>query len=210
MAKPTLIAYKPQDFSHLNGLNGISDDQLKAHFELYQGYVKNTNALNEQIADLLRSGKPDSPDYLELMRALGFEYNGMILHEYYFGNLMPNGSERTRKGQLDQMIIRDFGTWDAWRSAFINVGKMRGIGWAILYQDPVTERLSNHWISLHENGHPAGFKPLLVMDVWEHAFVPDYKPTDRASYIEAFFSNVAWEAVEQRLQNPAAERRSAA
>jgi Fe-Mn family superoxide dismutase len=205
-----LNAYGAQDFSSLKGLDGISEDQLKAHFELYQGYVKNTNSLNEEIADLLRRGKADSPDYLELMRALGFEYNGMILHEYYFGNLTPGGSDRPREGKIQELISREFGSWDAWHAAFVNVGKMRGIGWAILYQDPVTQRLSNHWISLHENGHPAGFKPLLVMDVWEHAFVPDYKPTDRASYINAFFSNIAWDAVEERLMSPAAQRRAAA
>jgi Fe-Mn family superoxide dismutase len=205
-----LNAYGAQDFSGLKGLDGISEDQLKAHFELYQGYVKNTNSLNEEIADLLRRGKADSADYLELMRALGFEYNGMILHEYYFGNLTPGGSDRPREGKIQELISREFGSWDAWHAGFVNVGKMRGIGWAILYQDPVTQRLSNHWISLHENGHPAGFKPLLVMDVWEHAFVPDYKPTDRASYINAFFSNIAWDAVEQRLMSPAAQRRAAA
>ncbi len=211
MVQPHLAVYQPQDFSHLKNLSGISDQQVSAHLELYRGYVKNTNTLNEEIAELFRQGKTASPDYLELMRGLGFEYNGMILHEYYFGNLTPSGRERPAEGsQILQVISHDFGSWDAWRAAFWNVGKMRGIGWAILYQDPATGRLSNHWISLHENGHPAGFKPLLVMDVWEHAYMVDYKPTERERYIEAFFANVAWDVVEHRLTSPAAERPAAA
>ena len=76
---------------------------------------------------------------------------------------------------------------------------MRGVGWAICYLDPASGRMSNHWISLHEHGNIAGFIPLLVMDVWEHAYLLDYKPSERADYIEAFFSNVNWKLVEQRM-----------
>jgi len=65
--------------------------------------------------------------------------------------------------------------------------------------NPHSGRLSNHWISLHENGNVAGFTPALVMDVWEHAYLLDYKPSERASYIEAFFSNIDWKSVEKRL-----------
>ena len=76
---------------------------------------------------------------------------------------------------------------------------MRGVGWAICYQDPTGDRLSNHWVTLHEVGNIAGFKPILVMDVWEHAFLLDYKPSERAEYIDAFFTNINWKTVEQRL-----------
>ncbi len=71
-----------------------------------------------------------------------------------------------------------------------------GIG----YQDPANHRLSNHWIALHEVGNVPGFTPLLVMDVWEHAFHLDHKPAGRPKYIEAFFANVDWAAVEARLR----------
>ena len=83
---------------------------------------------------------------------------------------------------------------------------MRGVGWAILYQDPVNEQLSNHWIALHQDGVPSGFKPILVMDVWEHAFLLDYKPAERGKYIEAFFANIDWDAVQRRLSTAAAVR----
>jgi Fe-Mn family superoxide dismutase len=199
--------YRATEFSYLQGLNGISDDQIGQHLELYQGYVQNTNKLNARIAELANSGQAGSPEYTELMRRRGFEYNGMILHEHYFGNLAPNSAGQPDEGtELFSALERDFGSWDGWRQLFTQVGKMRGVGWALLYQDPGSGRLTNHWISLHQDGHPAGFKPLLVMDVWEHAFMVDYKATERAKYIDAFFSNVDWNAVESRLRSPSATR----
>jgi Fe-Mn family superoxide dismutase len=99
-----------------------------------------------------------------------------------------------------------FETFENWQKAFSAVGEMRGVGWAILYQDPVTEQLSNHWIALHQDGVPSGFKPILVMDVWEHAFLLDYKPAERPKYSEAFFANIDWEAVHRRLTTAAAVR----
>jgi len=79
------------------------------------------------------------------------------------------------------------------------VGGMRGVGWAIAFQDPKSGRITNHWVTLHEEGNVAGFKPILVMDAWEHAFLLDYKPAERPKYIESFFANIDWAAVESRL-----------
>src|ERR671924_2335845 len=89
----TLQSYKPRQFN-LSGLNGISDQTLEMHFKLYEGYVKEANRLTEKIAEFLRDGQVDQeemPAYSELTRRLGFEYNGMVLHEYYFGNLTKSG-----------------------------------------------------------------------------------------------------------------------
>jgi len=86
------------------------------------------------------------------------------------------------------------------------IGKMRGVGWAICYENPANGRLSNHWITLHETGNVAGFNPVLVMDVWEHAFLLDYKPAERPKYIEAFFSNIAWNVCDERLKRGSAAR----
>jgi superoxide dismutase, Fe-Mn family len=191
-------AYQEKKFE-LAGLNGISDKQLEIHFGLYAGYVKNTNLLNEQIGDLLKNGKAGSPEYAELKRRLGFEYNGMRLHEYYFGNLTSSAKELAQGSKVQSLVEAHFGNYENWKNDFVKVGSMRGVGWAILYQDPTNGNLSNHWITLHEDGHPAGFTPLLVMDVWEHAFMVDYKPAERAKYIEAFFSNICWDSVEKRI-----------
>jgi len=199
----TLQNYKPQQFN-LGGLTGISDQTLEMHFKLYEGYVQNTNVLTEKIAEILKDGKIDHeemPAYSELTRRLGLEYNGMVLHEYYFGNLTRNGAGDPGQGSdFRRAAEASFGRYGIWKADFIGVGKMRGVGWAICYQDPTNGRLSNHWITLHEVGNVSGFTPLLVMDVWEHAFLLDYKPAERPRYIEAFFANVDWQGVEKRLR----------
>jgi Fe-Mn family superoxide dismutase len=195
--------YKPKQFN-LSGLNGISDETLEMHFKLYEGYVKNTNLLTERISEFLSDGQVDQeemPAYSELTRRLGFEYNGMVLHEYYFGNMKQQGGGDPPNGSRFRMSVeRSFPSLETWRTDFASVGKMRGVGWAITYLNPASMRISNHWIELHEKGNIAGFIPLLVMDVWEHAYLLDYKPADRPKYIEAFMSNVDWDAVDKRMQ----------
>lgn len=196
------ISYKPyaeKDFSHLKNLTGISDKTLEIHLGLYSGYVKNTNALNEKIIELTEAGKAGQPEYAEIKRRYGWEYNGKVLHEYYFGNMKAGGSELKESSAIGKALSEVYSSLDVWKNDFTKVGAMRGVGWAILFQDPDTKTLSNHWISSHEEGNVAGFKPILVMDVWEHAFLLDYKPSERAKYIEAFFSNIDWAAVEGRL-----------
>lgn len=187
----------------LHGLNGISDQTLEMHIKLYEGYVKATNKLRTQLYEIIKDGKVDQeemPVYSELTRRLGFEYNGMVLHEHYFSNLKRGSGESPKKhGSFIQIAEDSFGSFDLWKTDFTSVGMMRGVGWAICYLDPANGRVSNHWVSLHENGNIAGFVPLLVMDVWEHAYLLDYKPSERLDYIEAFFSNVNWKLVEERM-----------
>jgi Fe-Mn family superoxide dismutase len=195
--------YKPKSFN-LSGLNGISDQTLEMHFKLYEGYVTNTNTLTERISAILSDGKVDQeemPAYSELTRRLGFEYNGMVLHEYYFANMKRQGGDEAPKGSAFRAAVeKSFPSYDIWKTDFVSVGKMRGVGWAIAYLDPTTGLVSNHWIELHQNGNIAGFAPLLVKDVWEHAFLLDYKPADRPKYIEAFLSNVDWDSVDKRIE----------
>jgi Fe-Mn family superoxide dismutase len=200
-----LDTYQPKQFN-LSGLNGISDQTLEMHFKLYEGYVKETNRLTERLAVLCPNGQVDQehmPAYSELTRRLGFEYNGMVLHEYYFGNLRRGGSgEPHPNSPFITAVELRYGSFAKWKSDFVSIGAMRGVGWAVCFQDPRSGRLSNHWITLHEVGNVAGFTPILVMDVWEHAFLLDYKPDERSKYIDAFFSNIDWSAVEQRLTLP--------
>src|SRR5688500_15650746 len=204
-------SYEAKEFN-LSGLNGISDRTLEMHFKLYEGYVSNTNMLNEKIAEMLFDGKVDQeemPAYSELTRRLGFEYNGMVLHEYYFDNMKQHGAgDPDKASNFVKAAEASFGSYDIWKADFVGIGKMRGVGWAICYENPTNVRLSNHWITLHETGNVAGFNPVLVMDVWEHAFLLDYKPAERPKYIEAFFSNIDWDACEKRLQNGTIARSS--
>ena len=198
------MIYKAKQF-RLSGLNGISDETLEMHLKLYEGYVKETNRLTEKISELLKDGNVDQeemPAYSELKRRLGFEYNGMVLHEYYFDNLKKHGGgDPDRVASFRRAAESSFGSYNIWKADFMSVGNMRGVGWAICYQDPASGQLSNHWVTLHETGNVAGFNPILVMDVWEHAFLLDYKPTERPKYIEAFFSNIDWSVLDVRLGN---------
>ncbi len=193
--------YTPKEFN-LSGLQGISDKTLEMHLKLYEGYVKATNTLNEHIANILQDGKVDQeemPAYSELTRRLGFEYNGMVLHELYFENMTSQASNGFNgRDSLERAITESFGSFDNWKTEFTSIGKMRGVGWAICYQNPDNGRLSNHWVSLHEFGNVAGFRPLLVMDVWEHAYLLDFQPSERGEYIESFLSNVDWDVVAKR------------
>lgn len=195
--------YTPKKWD-LSGLQGISDNTLTVHFGLYEGYVANTNKLNEQLAEILKNGQAagTNPAYAEITRRLGFEYNGMRLHEYYFDNLTKKGGGEPPTA-LKDALAASFGDFDTWKKDFVAKGTLRGVGWAIAYQDPWTGRIQNHWVTLHEEGNVAGFNPILVMDVWEHAFLLDYKPAERPKYIEAFMSHVDWATVASRVK-PAA------
>ena len=192
------MAYTAKDYSNLIGMEGFSETLFKNHFTLYQGYVTNTNKLMDLLAAMLKEGKVGSPEYSELKRRMGFEFNGMRLHEYYFDNLGGKGV-LDKSGKLGRKLAEDFGSYETWEGDFKGTGKMRGIGWAILYQDNVTGKLLNQWINEHETGHLAGCVPLLVMDVFEHAFITDYG-LKRPDYIEAFFTNINWNVVEGRLK----------
>jgi superoxide dismutase, Fe-Mn family len=192
------MGYTAKDYGKLIGLEGFSETLLKNHFTLYQGYVTNTNKLLDASRQMLADGKTATPEYGELKRRLGWEFNGMRLHEYYFENLGGKGI-LDKKGKLVQKIVEDFGSFEAWEKDFKGTGTMRGIGWVVLYQDPATGSLINFWVNEHDVAHPAGGNPLLILDVFEHAFMIDYG-LKRADYIEAFFKNIDWTAVEGRLK----------
>ena len=172
--------YKVKENLKPTGLVGISDDQINDHWKLYEGYVKQVNSVGDE------------------KHRYGFEYNGMVLHEYYFENLIAGGKELS-SGELKKAIEDRWGSFEGWKEDFIKTGKSRGIGWAILYKDPTTGSLSNHFVREHQNGHVAGFKPLLVMDVWEHAYMVDHNAGGRGDYIDAFMGNVNWEVIESRF-----------
>jgi superoxide dismutase, Fe-Mn family len=213
MKKNGRATYTAKSFDHLRGLTGISDAQITEHLDLYAGYVKQVNALVQELPEMRTDRKEAGRDFslAEGTRRLAFEYNGMVLHELYFSNLKPGGEARPSDRQaLGRALAEAFGSVDHWQENFQTIAGMRGIGWVILFEDPVTERLTNHWVSLHQDGIPARCTPLLVMDVWEHAFMRDYKASERTKYVEAFFKNVDWSVVDQRLREATPARASAA
>lgn len=193
------MPYGPKTYDHLLGTPGFSDQLLKNHFTLYQGYVKNVNVLNEELDALLEQGKVGTPAYAELVRRFGWEFNGMRLHELYFGNMAKTGAALAEGVPLGEELSRAYGTYETWEKDFRAVGAMRGIGWVILYYDPVGRQVFNVWVNEHDTGHLAGCQPLLVLDVFEHAYTLDYG-IKKADYIEAFFKAIDWGAVGSRLK----------
>jgi len=191
------MPYVAKDFGALIGMDGFSEALLKNHFALYQGYVTNTNKLSDLIGRILAEGKTATPEYAELKRRFGWEWNGMRLHEFYFENLGGKGV-LDPASKLGKAVAAEFGSVGKWEADFRAAGAMRGIGWVVLYQDRLGGRLFNQWINEHDMGNPAGAVPVLVMDVFEHAFMVDYG-LKRADYIAAFFRNVNWKAAEARL-----------
>jgi len=189
------MTYTAKDYSSLLGAGMGSEALLRNHFTLYQGYVNNTNKLDT----LLAAGPKDglNPQYAELKRRYGFEWNGMRLHEYYFENLGPAAAP-DKSGKLAHKLAESFGSYEAWEEDFKATGSMRGVGWTILCQDEVTGALYNQWVAEHHNNHLAGARIILVMDIWEHAFMLDYGLA-RAKYIGDFFQHIRWDVVQGRL-----------
>lgn len=195
--------YEVQNFERLIGhVDGLNDDLLKMHFKLYQGYVTNTNLLLEKIQALNVDGKAPPPEFAGFKHMLGWEYDGMVLHELYFSNLGGDKQQLKAEDPLMLKIVADFGSYENWKNDFISTGSMRGIGWVILYRDAKMGRLVNTWINEHDLGHLAGGNPLLVMDVFEHAYITQFG-LDRAEYIKIFFNNINWNVVSGRYKEAA-------
>lgn len=192
------MEYKVKNYEHVLGAAGFSDDLLKNHFKLYGGYVTNMNKLNDILVKMEKEEKWGTPEFAELNRRLGWEFNGMRLHELYFGNLTKDVKELSVDSELYKKITAEWGSFEMWEKDFRAMGAMRGIGWVVLYHDKEVDRMFNVWINEHDLGHFAGATPLLVIDVFEHAFILDYG-MNRGEYIDAFMNVIDWGEVGKRL-----------
>jgi len=191
--------YTPKDYKHLIGIEGLSSGLLSNHFSLYEGYVRNTNKLFELTDELHDAGETNSPKFAELKRRLGWEWNGMRLHEYYFENLTKDFKEPDKNSSLYKKIIAGYDDLNYWLEDFRAAASMRGIGWTILYYDRQDDCLINSWINEHDTGHPAGCAPIFVLDCFEHAFALDYG-IKKSDYIDASFKIIDWPAIEKRFE----------
>jgi Fe-Mn family superoxide dismutase len=191
------MSYEAKNFDNLLGIEGLSDGLLNNHFGLYAGYVANTNKLIEEIEKYQKEGTTAAPQYAELKRRFGWEFDGMRLHELYFGNLTKEKAKFGEDSILGVQMKKDFGSFENWKKDFLATGVMRGIGWAVLYFDFSAQKLFNVWIGEHDSGHLAGAFPVLVMDVFEHAYMLDYG-TKKADYISAFMNAIDWKVLNDR------------
>lgn len=190
--------YEAKKYDDLMGLEGFNDELLANHFTLYQGYVTNVNKQLETLANLQIDEKMATPEFAEIKRRFGWEFDGMRLHEYYFENMMKGAEPLEKESELFKKITEDFGSFENWEKNFKATGAMRGIGWVILYYDQQANKLINVWINEHDTGHLAGCVPILVMDVFEHAYMVQYG-LKKPDYIEAFMKAICWHVASARF-----------
>jgi Fe-Mn family superoxide dismutase len=163
-------------------LKGISSKNIEEHLKLYAGYVKNINLILEQ----------ENPK-------IGFEFDGMRNHEYYFKSLSGGAKSLEKNSELKKQIEKDFDGFEKWLEKFKTAATTRGTGWAMLYYDPLTKQLLNTWVDEQHIGQLNGCKTIIALDMWEHAYVTDYQPSGKKQYIEDFFTNLNWEVIEENF-----------
>ena len=185
---------------NIGELTGISLDSVTEHLKLYAGYVKHTNLILSKIEEMSKDSVTNAYALGELQRRFGFEFDGMRNHEYYFKSLEGGAVAITENSALHNTITEEWGSFDAWLARFKAVALTRGIGWAFLYYDKTTGRLLNSWVDEQHLGHLTGLSPILALDVWEHAFVPDYKASGKKAYVEDFFKNLNWSVIEENFK----------
>lgn len=180
-------------------LHGISQKTIDEHLKLYTGYVKHSNLIVDKVNELSADTEKNAYTIGELQRRFGFEFDGMRNHEYYFEQIEGGAVVSDSNSQLAQKIVAEWGSFDAWLSRFKTHAMTRGIGWAILYYDPTTDRLLNSWVDEQHLGHLTGLQVILALDMWEHSYMLDYVPSEKKKYVESFFANLNWTCVEKRF-----------
>lgn len=188
-------------------LKGLSEKTIEEHLKLYSGYVKNANLILAKIDEysedsnpLVGAGEEHAYALAEINRRFGFEFDGMRNHEYYFAHLEGGAEKPNEESALMKKIVEDWGTFERWLKRFKTLATTRGVGWAILYFDPITQRLLNTWVNEQHMGHLTGLSPILALDMWEHSFVADYLPSGKKQYIEDFFENLNWRSCEENFE----------
>lgn len=192
-------SYKEQSFN-IPELKGLSQKQLDEHLKLYSGYVKHVNTIREKIHELEEAGKENNAYLIaELRRRFAFEFNGMRMHEYYFESFEGEANEPRDDTELGKSLVEKYGAIETWIDHFKAVAGTRGVGWTVLYFDHKGNTPHTVWVEDHELGTLAGVPILLTLDMWEHAFMVDYTPSEKKEYINAFFQNVNWDITEKRF-----------
>lgn len=188
------MSYEIKSFD-IPELKGISKTTTEEHLKLYEGYVKHTNL----ILDELNKESENSYAKSEMQRRFAFEFDGMRNHEYYFSSFEGGAKELPEESKLKEKISEDFGSFDSWLENFKSLAKTRGVGWAILYYDQKNNKLLNTWVDEQHLGHLTSCQPIVALDMWEHSFVADYQPSGKGQYIEDYFANLNWEMIESNF-----------
>lgn len=175
---------------------------MKLHHDIHHaGYVRGANKALAELERIRRVGGADISRVRSVTDKLSFTASGHMLHVVFWSNLSKNGgSDPSQGSRILSMISRDFGSVDAFRAQFSAAAKqVQGSGWGILGYEPLSKRLVVLQAEKHQNSGVWGVVPLLVIDVWEHAYYLTYQ-NRRADYIKAFWNVVNWQNVDERLE----------
>ncbi len=193
------MAYTVRSFT-IPTLRGLSEKQLDVHLKLYEGYVKHLNLILDTIKELREKDAEKNAFVInELRRRMGFEFDGMRMHEYYFEQLEEGATKPDESSPLKDAVTEKYGDWDTFIAHLKEVAGTRGIGWTIVYYDVAAREVHTAWVNDHELGQFAGLPVILALDMWEHAYMIDYVPADKKNYVDAFLDNVNWSVVEKRF-----------
>lgn len=194
-----MYTYTAKTFT-LGELPGLSEKQIKVHLGLYEGYVKHVNLIAEKLA-AVRSGTLQLDPYIvaELRRRFAFEFDGMRMHEYYFTQFEGGAQALDPGSTLGKNVTEKYGSVEGFIEHIKEVAGTRGIGWVVVYFDPVAQSVHTTFVGDHELGQLSGLPIILALDLWEHAFMVDYVPAEKKSYIDAFFANLNWNVVAERF-----------
>lgn len=188
--------YQARTFT-IPALDGISQKSVDEHIGLYQGYVKNFNAISAKLAEYAKEDTEKHAHALsELIRRKSFEFDGMRLHEIYFAQFEGGKAPLTDESELGKALKAEYQGY--FNEYFKSIGNMRGPGWAMLYYDPVGKQFQTGFSGEQHQGHFATLPIILALDVWEHAFLLDHGAQGKGKYIDAFFANLNWNVIADR------------
>ena len=181
-------------------LVGTSEKNIEEHLKLYKGYVNNTNLIFNKISELKIDLEKNAYVLGELQRRLGFEFDGMRNHEYFFASFVGGSVPLIKDGLLSKAIEKEWGSFENFLAHFKFVATTRGIGWTILYYDKMSDKLIIAYVEEHHLGQLTGLSPILCLDMWEHAYVYDYPTSEKKKYVEIFFENINWDKIEENYK----------
>lgn len=178
----------------------LSQKNKKAHEGLYENYVKTFNRVSAELDAVDKDEAGLNHSYYRSLKVdETYNMNAAYLHELYFNNVSDVQSEVSMDTLSFMRLERDFGSFDAWQEDFIACGKSARNGWVVTGYNTYTQRYMNTVIDLHSLNVPVGFYPVIVVDVWEHAYYRDYL-SKRKSYIHAMMKELNWQVIEDRFK----------
>jgi Fe-Mn family superoxide dismutase len=191
------VTYQIRPFD-LSAVQGLSKKAIDLHLGLYKTYVEQLNKLLEQSPSHAPAAAAAPLALDGYNRRFAFEYNGVALHEIFFEQLAGKHRQPQADSAFAGALQTDYGDFAGWKASIEALGNTRGVGWVLSLRERGQQRLHNCWVDLHHLNLPANCDVVFALDLWEHAFMLDFTPAQRADYVKIILDNVDWPVVERR------------